>query len=847
MSELPVDAILPELRATLAAQTRAVLQAPPGAGKTTRVPLALLDAPWLDGRKILMLEPRRLAARSSARFMASLLGEPVGERVGYRTHLDSRVGPRTRIEVVTEGVLTRLLQADGSLPGIGLVIFDEFHERSLNADLGLALSLETQAALREDLRLLVMSATLETEAVSALLGGAPVLASQGRSYPVEVRYAERRPEQLLPAVVAAVRRALAEHAGSLLVFLPGQGEIRRAAALLGEAGLPAGVELAPLYGELEGEAQDRAIRPAPKGRRKVVLATSIAETSLTIEGIAVVIDAGLARVPRFDPRSGMTRLETVRCSQAASEQRRGRAGRLGPGVCYRLWSEHEQGQLPVRTAPEILNADLAPLALELAEWGVTDPADLAWLDAPPSAAYGQARELLAGLGALDTRGRITPHGRALAELPLHPRLAHMVLAGRERGLGGLACELAALLSERDLLRRGEGPREADLRLRLEALWALEDERERAALAAQGYHIDQGTVRRCAETARRWQRRLGVAPGPRAPEHAGELLALAYPDRVGQRRAGEGARYLLANGRGAFLPEVEPLAMAEFLVAADLDAGQREARIFLAAPLERSELEALFAERIETRERVGWDTRQEQVIAVRERRLGALTLREEPLPRPSPEGLTAALIQGIRDLGLEALPWTRELREWQQRVSFLRGLDTAEGRESAWPDVSDAALLAGLEDWLGPYLGGLTRRAHLARVDLRAALTGLLGWEQTRALDALAPTHLTVPSGSRVRLDYGPEGPVLAVRLQEMFGLTDTPRIAGGRVPVLLHLLSPAQRPMQVTRDLASFWAGAYHEVKKDLRGRYPKHAWPDDPLAAAPLRGTRRPTGDGRR
>ncbi|HKK05449.1 MAG TPA: ATP-dependent helicase HrpB [Gammaproteobacteria bacterium] len=852
---LPIDPVLPDLIDTLASHTRAVLQAPPGAGKTTRVPLALLaDAHttgWLGDRRIVMLEPRRLAARAAARRMAASLGESVGQTVGYRVRLDSRVGPDTRIEVVTEGVLTRQLQSDAALEDVGLVIFDEFHERSLQADLGLALALESQGALRPDLRVLVMSATLDGERVAHLLaaaeGDAPVLTSEGRAFPVDIRYQPRarRGEpasgagRCEPAQVArAVRAALEDEPGSALVFLPGVGEIRRVESLLREAPLPADVELAPLYGDLSQGDQDRAVSPAPPGRRKVVLATAIAETSLTIEGIRIVIDAGFMRRPRFEPNSGMTRLETLRVSRASAEQRCGRAGRLEPGVCYRLWSEQTQAALTPYTAPEILEADLAPLALELAHWGAGDPNQLAWLDPPPAAHYAQARDLLTRLGALDTAGRITEHGRAMAGLGMHPRLAHLVLKGRELDggmLGALACDLAALLSERDPRRRG-GPgseRDSDVHTRLVAL------RHGGNGASQ---MDQGALQRIRQVARQWREQLNIAPAPRDNSdlaHAGLLLALAYPDRIGQRRSASTGtsepRYRLANGRGAMFAAAEPLAASEYVVAAHLDAGAREARIFLAAALARDELLEHFAEAIEECSFVSWDEREEAVVARRQRRLGELVLDDTAQDAPEPEAVAAAMVDGIRGMGLECLPWNKSLRAWRERVAFLHRVEDS-GRFGQWPDVSDAALLDTLETWLGPYLAGCTRRAHLAKVDLRAALTGLLDWQQQRALDELAPTHITVPTGSRIAVDYSGEEPVLAVKLQEMFGERDTPRINGGRVPVLLHLLSPAGRPVQVTRDLAGFWQGSYHDVKKDLKGRYPKHPWPDDPLSATPTR-----------
>ncbi len=798
MESLPVDESLPRLKAVLAERNAAVLVAPPGAGKTTRVPLALLDAPWLEGRKIIMQEPRRLAARAAARRMAATLGEQVGETVGYRVRLDSKVGPRTRIEVVTDGLFLRLLQDDPSLESVGCVIFDELHERGLDSDLAFALVRESQGALREDLRVIAMSATLDPGPVSQRLGGAPLVELAGRMFPVETRYLDREAAgRVEDTVASAVRNALAAESGSALVFLPGVGEIRRIEERL--QGLAANIDVAPLYGDLSPADQDRAISPSPAGRRKVVLATSIAETSLTIEGVRLVIDSGLMRVPRFSPRSGMTRLETVRVSQASADQRRGRAGRLEPGICYRLWTEESQRGLLPFTPPEIIDADLAPLALELAAWGVADAATLPWLTPPPAASLATARELLLDLGAVDAAGAITPHGRTMARIGQHPRLAHLVVKGRELGQGRVAALLTAILSERDFLRLPPGHRDVDLRHRVDI-----------ALAGKA-------PRQIGEMARRLTSREDKDGTPEV-SMTGSLLALAYPDRIGRRRPGSAGRYLLSGGRGAALPEGDPMANEEFLVVADLDGSTQDSRVFLAAPISPAEIEELYGDRIVEEEIVEW---RDSVVARRRRRLGALVLEDKPLNKPDPEKVKTAMLAGLRKRGL---PWTDELRAWRQRVAFLRQLD------QSWPDLSDAALAASLEDWLAPFVDGVVRR-----IDLAEALRTLVPWEQQRQLDKLAPTHIEVPSGSRVPVDYGnPAEPTLSVRLQEMFGLTDTPRLAGNKVPVTIHLLSPARRPVQVTRDLASFWKNAYRDVKAELKGRYPKHYWPDDPLIAEP-------------
>lgn len=840
MDKLPIEDALPVLHDALAIACNALLTAPPGAGKTTRVPLALLDAPWLQGKRLLMLEPRRLAARAAARRMAVTRHESVGETVGYRMRLDTKIGPTTRIEVVTEGVLTRLLQQDPALDDYAAVLFDEFHERSLQADIGLALCLETQRLFRPDLRLLVMSATLDCGPVRVLLGNAPTIRSEGNMYPVETCYLDQPVTGHLDvAVTQIVRRSLAQDHGSLLVFLPGMAEIRRVERKLQEAHLGPAVHIAPLHGDLPQEAQDRAIAPAALGARKVVLATSIAETSLTIDGIRVVIDAGLLRVPRFDPRSGLTRLETIRVTQDSADQRRGRAGRLEPGVCYRLWTKREQSQLAPRRPPEVLEADLAPMVLDLARWGARDPSELSWLTVPPPGTVSQAKELLTRLGALDAAGRITEHGKRMADLPLHPRLSHMLLRAVPLHWTGLACDLAALLSERDPFRSSSAGKQADLRFRLDA---LRGDREQT----EGSTVDRRTIHRITQTADLWKKQLNQpadrlqSDRPTETGQAGPLLALAYPDRIAQRQKGGDARYLLANGRGAIFAHPDQLASEPYLVIADLDAGSQWARIDLAAPVSLEDIERLYADEIITAEAVVWDERTASVRASRQRRLGALVLSEQALSKPDPALITGALLDGVRRAGVQTLAWTAELEQWRARVQFLRRI---EGPDSTWPDLSDDTLRQTLEEWLGPYLDGVTTLDRVQRLDLTEPLRALLAWDQQRDLDRLAPTHFTVPSGSKIRIDYdGQDLPVLPVRLQEMFGSKETPRIAGGKIPLMLHLLSPAKRPVQVTQDLAGFWARAYQDVRKELRGRYPKHHWPENPLAAPPTAKTKRPT-----
>ena len=849
LSGLPIDEALPALCEVLAAQRTAVLQAPPGAGKSTVVPLVLAEQPWARERRIIMLEPRRLATRAVAQRMARTLGEPVGETVGYRMRLETRVSRATRIEVVTEGVLTRMMQSDPALEGVAAVVFDEFHERSLQADLALALALDVQENLATDLKLLVMSATLDAAAIAQFLS-APIVAALGRSFPVESRFVGKG-APLLPGgspgsagtaesteriVARLVRRALQEDTGDVLVFLPGGAEIRRVQSLLAEA-LPNGVRVLPLYGDLAAADQDAALAPSAS-RRKVVLATNIAETSLTIEGVRVVIDSGLVRRSRFDPVTGMSRLETQRISRASAEQRQGRAGRVAPGICYRAWSEGAHRSLAPFTLPEILEADLVPLSLELAAWGVRDVTRLRWLEVPPAATLSAARELLERLGALDLTGALSPHGRDMASLAVHPRLAHMLLQARAL-VGGVeeAARLAALLSERDLLRSADAAHDVDIRTRL----ALLKGDSNAAVAG-------GALQRVTRAAREIARdvagiRRGTVPAPaaaRASDLSGVLLSFAYPDRIALRRAGTDPRYLLANGRGAHFVGAHSLAREELIVAIDLDDRERDARILLAAPLGRAELEAYHAARLRQEDSVGWSEREEAVVARRITRLDALVLEEKPLQDIPPEAALAAMLQGVRKLGVSALPWSRDARDLQARMEFVRTRAAEAIEVGGWPAVSDAALETALDSWLPPWIGGITRREQLARLSMTDVLRGRLSYAQQRQLEELAPTHLTVPSGSSIRIDYLDESaPVVAVRLQEVFGLKSTPLLAAGRVPVTFKLLSPAQRPVQITRDLASFWRTTYADVRRDLRGRYPKHYWPEDPLQAQPTRRTR--------
>lgn len=837
-TDLPIFRILPQLCASLRKTMNAVLAAEPGSGKTTRVPLALLEEEWLAGRKIVMLEPRRIAAKSAARYMASLLGEKVGQTIGYRVRMDTKVSAQTRLEVVTEGVLARMFHEDPALEQVGLIIFDEFHERSIHADLGMALALEVQEVLRPELRIIAMSATLDARAVSGLLGDAPVWVAEGRAYPVETRHIGApgslgtfEPRKLADTVAGAVRQALQESEGDLLVFLPGAGEIRRVESLL--ASLPSGqFAIAPLYGNLPMDKQDQALQIDPAGRRKIVLSTAIAESSLTVDGVRVVIDCGWSRVSRFNSRTGMDRLETVRVSAAAAKQRQGRAGRLAPGVGYKLWHEQDEPYLPSADEPEIKEADLSGLALELAAWGEQDPGRLRWLDPPPAHAYKQARALLQQLEAIGEDGMITPHGLQMSRLAAHPRLAHMIARAIPLGQGPAACLLAGLASGRDVLGTGARSRSADLRLRLDAVRKHLLRPGAGALPAGDY--DGAAAEQAVVEAGKLCQAAGVdarhLAAPWAPSLAGLLLSFAYPDRIAKRRMN--GKFLLANGTGAELAADDPLGVSGFLVASELDGQGVDAKIWLAAPVQEEDLERHHA--IQTVNKVYWDAEAKAVRAREQWQLSAIIMREEPLKNPEAGQVSEALLEGIRKEGLALLPWDKAASQLRERMAFMQ---TTGGD---WPNVSDEALLEQLELWLLPFAGGMKSAGDMQRLKMRDALLSLLDWEQQRQLEAYAPTHLTVPSGSRIPVQYGlPGGPQLHVRLQEVFGWEATPRIAGGRVPVVMHLLSPAQRPVQVTADLASFWNKSYFEVKKDLKGRYPKHYWPDNPLEATATRRVR--------
>ncbi|QQO19373.1 ATP-dependent helicase HrpB [Bradyrhizobium diazoefficiens] len=809
---LPIDAVLDDLSRTLEAHNAAVLVAPPGAGKTTRVPLALLDAPWAAGKKIILLEPRRIAARASADRMAKSLRERAGETVGYRVRFGSKISRATRIEVVTEGIFTRQILDDPELSGVAAILFDEFHERSLDADMGLALARDAQTGLREDLRILVMSATLDGARVARLLGEAPVVESEGRAFPVETRYLGRNADAPVERQMAdAIASALRADSGSVLAFLPGAAEIRRTQNFLSERVQDASIEVVPLFGALDAAVQDRAIAPAPRGTRKVVLATSIAETSLTIEGVRIVVDSGLARVPRYEPDIGLTRLETVRASRAAVDQRRGRAGRTEPGVCYRLWDEPQTASLAPYTQPEILSADLSSLVLDLAQWGVADPAVLSFLDPPPAPAWKEAKSLLTELNALDGDGRITAEGKSLRALALPPRLARMIVDSHRAGEGEAAAEIAAIITE-----RGLGGDSVDLEHRRDQF-----RRDRSSRAVSARDL-----------ARRWASQVAASEkaGPQDDLSTGLMLAYAFPDRVARNR-GNGS-FVLANGRGAAVEQTSSLARAPYIAIGEMTGTAANGRILLAAQITEDEIEQHFAEHIETVDEISFDRGAMALRARRKRALHAITLSEATLALSPSEDTARILADGLIAAGLDRLPWSKAAKQWRDRVMFLR---KAEG--DAWPDLSDDGLIARRDDWLVPALTDKIALRDVSAGDLSDALMALLPWEMRARLDREAPTHFEAPTGSVLAIDYEAEqGPTIAVRLQELFGLNTHPSIAAGKVPLVLELLSPAQRPVQVTRDLPGFWRGSYAAVRSDLRGRYPRHPWPDDPANALPTR-----------
>ncbi|RXT33405.1 ATP-dependent helicase HrpB [Bradyrhizobium betae] len=809
---LPIDAVLDDLSRTLEAHNAAVLVAPPGAGKTTRVPLALLDAPWAKGKKIIVLEPRRIAARASADRMAKSLGERAGETVGYRVRFGSKISRATRIEVVTEGIFTRQILDDPELSGIAAILFDEFHERSLDADMGLALARDAQLGLREDLRILVMSATLDGARVGKLLGDAPVVASEGRAFPVETRYLGRKADAPIERQMAdAIASALRADSGSVLAFLPGAAEIRRTQNFLSERVQDASIEIVPLFGALDAAVQDRAISPAPKGMRKVVLATSIAETSLTIEGVRIVVDSGLARVPRYEPDIGLTRLKTVRAARAQVDQRRGRAGRTEPGVCYRLWDEPQTASLAPYTQPEILSADLSSLVLDLAQWGVADPAALSFLDPPPQPAWKEAKSLLSELNALDGDGRITAEGKSLRALALPPRLARMIVDSHRAGEGEAAAEIAAILTE-----RGLGGDSADLEHRRDQF-----RRDRSPRAASARDL-----------ARRWASQVAASEkaGQQDDLSAGLMLAYAFPDRVARNR-GNGS-FVLANGRGAAVEQTSALARAPYIAIGEMTGTAASGRILLAAQITQDEIERHFAEHIEAVDEISFDRGSMTLRARRKRALHAITLSEATLAVSPSEETARIFADGLIAAGLDRLPWSKAAKQWRDRVMFLR---KAEG--DSWPDLTDEGLIARRDDWLVPALYDKIALRDISPGDLSDALMVLLPWEMRARLDREAPTHFEAPTGSVLAIDYEAEqGPTIAVRLQELFGLNTHPSIAAGKVPLVLELLSPAQRPVQVTRDLPGFWRGSYAAVRSDLRGRYPRHPWPEDPASALPTR-----------
>lgn len=819
---LPVEEILPQLYEALA-EGNAVLTSPPGSGKTTRVPLALLKQPWLQGQKIIMLEPRRPAARMAAHYMAGLCGETVGETIGYQVRMERRIGGRTRIEVLTEGLLVRRLQSDPELSGIGLIIFDEYHERSLQADLSLALCLDVCASLRDDLRLLVMSATLDEDAVAKLIGG-EVVSSDGGLYPVDIRYLPRSVgREMLAATGKLVQQASHEQQGDLLVFLPGKGEMNRLEEQL--QAQESHRQILQLHGEMDAATQAKVLAPEKNHAPRVVLATDVAETSLTIEGITTVVDSGLTRKPVFDPDSGLSRLRLLPIAQASADQRAGRAGRLGPGVCYRAWTETEHRQRPAQRPAEILQADLSPLVLELALWGVSNPEILQWLDPPPKPAWNQAVALLQELDALDDRALITAHGKQIAILGLHPRLAHLLV----RGGGGniLAADAAALLSDRDPWQHRQGEtRPADLGLRLQVMESLRQGKKTPAA------VDKWKLRQLLRLSDRLCRQCRHLPSSGDQLSAGALLSLAYPERIAQRRQGTDGRYLMVAGGGAVLPAGDGLVTAEYLSVAQMDAGSREGRIWLAMAVDKEELLALHAGQIHHTEELTWDEQRQRVMARKISALGALRLSSQEVQVTAGTDVLSKLLQVIHGNGLDCLPWTDKALQLKARILLAGKLD----EQGDWPDLSNDWLLGNLETWLAPWLEGVRSMQEVRQLNIQSILQSFLHWEQLQRLDKLLPMRWPLTDGSSAAIDYSSSPPVLAVSLQLMFGVAQTPAVYQGRQPLLLHLLSPAGRPLQVTTDLVHFWNNAWQEVKKEMRGRYPKHHWPDDPANAVPVR-----------
>ena len=830
MSSLPIDDVLPEIISGLEKSCSLVLHAPPGAGKTTCVPLHIFkQSKWLNNQRIVMLEPRRLAARAAATRMAQLLGEAVGKTVGYRTRLDTCVTESTKIEVVTEGVLTRMIQTDPELDGIGCIIFDEYHERSLNTDLGLAFTLDVQASLREDLRLVIMSATLDVDQLLILLGDVPVVSSAGRSFPVDVNYLGSVERDMVDGCVKAINKALTDEHGSVLVFLPGEREIKQVAAALSHQAVEKNVIVAPLYGSLSREEQDQAILPCVQGRRKIVLATAIAETSLTIEGVRVVIDAGLMRVSRFDNSVGMSRLETLRVSKAAAEQRCGRAGRTEPGVCYRLWSREQHKGLVAFHSAEIMSADLVPLVLELAQWGVADTDALHWVDRPPQISCDRARQLLVQLGALNSKLRITEHGQAMLRLGLHPRLAHMLLHAKKIGLGSLACDVAALLSERDIFRRRDIG--ADLSYRLNAMRGDQDYKK---------DCDKAVLHRVKQTANQLRSKLRVDE-KKGGSSIGLLLSMAYPDRVAQLRSGSDGRFLLSNGKGVYVDPIDVLSQEQYIVVAHQGGRGKEPRAFLAATIDKSEILKTCVDSVIQQEVYSWADNLGAVVARSETKLGALVLSEQRITDLDREKTKQVLLDEIKQSKFELLGFGEKQQQWFARVKFITSLidggDLTNRLSIPWPVLNDESLINSIDDWLGPFLDGVTNLEQLGALDKDMVLANLLSWEQQQWLEELLPTHFIAPTGTRVRIDYCQEdGPVIGVRLQELFGLSQTPAVANGLIKLKLQLLSPARRPIQITRDLPGFWSGSYTDVRKEMKGRYPKHYWPEDPLTAEPTK-----------